>query len=150
MKTCYKCGEGKPREAFNKNKRRKDGLQSECKECVHEYQQQNRERIRESNREWWQNNPEKDRTYRATRRVRKRGNLTKVDLQQSAEHRKAISNDPCYYCGATEGTFHDDHFFPVGKGGTDVWHNLVRACENCNLRKNNHCGTWFLLRNPQS
>ena len=38
-----------------------------------------------------------------------------------------------------------DHFFPLAKGGTDHWFNLVRACRSCNLRKRTMCGTAFLL-----
>lgn len=34
-KTCPTCGEKLPLEAFSKNKRRPDGLQSECKRCRH-------------------------------------------------------------------------------------------------------------------
>ena len=32
-KRCYKCGRHKPLSDFNKNKKSKDGLQSECREC---------------------------------------------------------------------------------------------------------------------
>lgn len=32
-KRCYKCGQIKPISDFNKNKKSKDGLQSECREC---------------------------------------------------------------------------------------------------------------------
>lgn len=32
-KRCYKCGKYKPHSDFNKNKRAKDGLQTECREC---------------------------------------------------------------------------------------------------------------------
>ena len=40
----------------------------------------------------------------------------------------------------------DDHYFPVAKGGTDHWFNLVRSCLLCNRSKAAHCGTWFRLR----
>jgi predicted HTH domain antitoxin len=32
-KRCYKCGQYRPISDFNKNKKSKDGLQSECREC---------------------------------------------------------------------------------------------------------------------
>lgn len=35
-KTCPKCGEDKPTTEFYKNKRRRDGLQSHCKQCHNE------------------------------------------------------------------------------------------------------------------
>ena len=33
MKKCYKCGRLLPKTAFNKNRKTKDGLQCECREC---------------------------------------------------------------------------------------------------------------------
>ena len=41
---------------------------------------------------------------------------------------------------------HDgDTYFPIAKGGTDHWWNLVRSCGPCNRRKHAYCGTWFIL-----
>ena len=37
MKRCSKCGEVKPVGEFYKHKNRKDGLQSQCKQCQKEY-----------------------------------------------------------------------------------------------------------------
>lgn len=59
MKTCSKCGVEKPREAFSKDKKAKDGLQSRCKDCKREYRQQNRERFREYQRRYKQSNHER-------------------------------------------------------------------------------------------
>ena len=39
MKVCTKCGEEKPREAFDKNRSKKDGLQPWCRACVAAYHQ---------------------------------------------------------------------------------------------------------------
>jgi hypothetical protein len=33
MKHCYGCKQDKPAEAFHRNRRRKDGLNDECKDC---------------------------------------------------------------------------------------------------------------------
>lgn len=43
----------------------------------------------------------------------------------------------CHYCGAgpMQGALHVDHVKPVAEGGTDDAHNLVTACEGCNLGK---------------
>lgn len=156
MKTCNKCKTEKPLAEFSKDKSRKDGLQSKCRGCNREYHrewyQDNRERRREYHREyhrvnrerklgyireWKQDNREKDRTYQATRRARKQGNLTPTDLQQSTEYRKMLEGTPCHYCGTTEGPFHIDHKQPLSRGGDDHWSNLVQACESCNLSKHN-------------
>lgn len=67
-----------------------------------------------------------------------------TDRLLSAFYRQAIRNDPCYYCGSSV-TDHTDHFFPLAKGGTDHWFNLVRACRSCNFSKRTTCGTAFLL-----
>lgn len=43
----------------------------------------------------------------------------------------------CRYCGAgpAESKLHVDHVNPVSRGGTSDMHNLVTACERCNLGK---------------
>lgn len=53
MKQCVKCGETKVLSLFNKEKRGKDGLRRECKQCR-----------RASKREWYHNNKDKVRDYR--------------------------------------------------------------------------------------
>lgn len=45
MKKCSKCGEDKPLDMFSKYKSSKDGLQSQCKGCVSQY---NRDRYRKN------------------------------------------------------------------------------------------------------
>lgn len=37
IKHCNKCGKDKPISEFGKNKSKKDGLQTMCKECVRAY-----------------------------------------------------------------------------------------------------------------
>jgi hypothetical protein len=70
--------------------------------------------------------------------------VTKTDRLQSAARRRDIAGDPCWYCGGPGEN--NDHFFPIAKGGTDHFWNLVRSCEHCNKSKAAHCGTWFTLR----
>lgn len=45
----------------------------------------------------------------------------------------------CHYCGEhlTEATMTLDHVKPVALGGKNALHNLVPACETCNLMKAN-------------
>lgn len=45
MPVCTKCGETRPRTAFDKDKRRKSGLRFPCKLCRRAYYNANRERI---------------------------------------------------------------------------------------------------------
>lgn len=64
MKSCFKCKESKPFEAFSKNKRTKDGYQQACKVCSKafnaDYYKRNAERICARNKAWAEANPEKD------------------------------------------------------------------------------------------
>jgi len=79
------------------------------------------------------------------RRRRIKADMDATDRLLSALYREAIKGDPCFYCGSAE-TQCVDHFFPLVKGGTDHFFNLVRACTRCNLRKSGTmCGTAFLL-----
>lgn len=43
----------------------------------------------------------------------------------------------CRYCGAeaSEAKLHVDHVLAVARGGTNDLHNLVTACQDCNLGK---------------
>lgn len=54
---------------------------------------------------------------------------------QTASLVRARVGERCAYCGATDGTFHFDHLFPVAHGGTNQPSNLVVACQSCNLAK---------------
>jgi Restriction endonuclease len=65
-----------------------------------------------------------------------------TDRLLSVEYRKAIKDDPCTYCSSPGE--HDDHVIPLSKAGTDHWHNIVRACERCNLAKSAHDLDHFL------
>ncbi|MFJ8727780.1 HNH endonuclease [Streptomyces sp. NPDC093269] len=71
--------------------------------------------------------------------------MTADDRRISADYRAAISKDSCGYCSAATPKMHVDHYFPLSKGGTDHWWNLIQTCSDCNLAKYNRCGTWFAL-----
>ena len=47
MKQCRKCKEVKPLTDFHKNKSRKDGCNSQCKQCVRNYQTENKSRFKQ-------------------------------------------------------------------------------------------------------
>jgi hypothetical protein len=94
---------------------------------------------------WAAANPEARQAATARRRRRVRVDMDATDRLLSTLYRCAIKNDPCYYCGSPV-TDHVDHFFPLVKGGTDHFWNLVRACQRDNLSKHTQCGTAYLLR----
>jgi 5-methylcytosine-specific restriction endonuclease McrA len=47
---------------------------------------------------------------------------------------KRLSQQPCFYCGATE-RLTVDHVLAVARGGRDSIGNLVSACKSCNSQK---------------
>lgn len=107
------------------------------------YHQRNREARNARMREHYRANREEYYAKTNRRRQTVEANMDDLDRALSADYRRAIAKDPCGYCGASSD--HVDHFFPVSKGGTDHWWNLLRACEPCNKAKWARCGTWFLL-----
>jgi hypothetical protein len=96
-------------------------------------------------RAWNAANREARQAMHARRRTRIKVDMSGEDRRRSVERRKEIKGDPCFYCGDDE-TSDTDHYFPLAKGGTDHWWNLVRACDPCNSYKNATCGTAFMLR----
>jgi len=48
----------------------------------------------------------------------------------------------CQWCGKHIGLYHAtvDHVFPVSRGGTNTWRNVVAACKVCNTHKGNMTG----------
>jgi hypothetical protein len=111
-----------------------------------------REEINEANRQYKHAHPESDEASNARRRHRLKVSMTAEDRLLSRFYRLATKRDPCFYCGvpAPAAKSHElDHFFPIGKGGTDHWFNLVRSCRGCNRGpggKQRMCGTAFMLR----
>jgi 5-methylcytosine-specific restriction endonuclease McrA len=114
------------------------------------YYQRNHAAIRTARRAKYEiiaaTRPEVFRAARARRKQRLRVRMDALDRALSAAYRIAIRDDTCFYCGLCSAEMHDDHFYPLAKGGTDHWWNLVRACGPCNMHKHTGCGTWFLLR----
>lgn len=175
MKTCSACKINKPFDAFNNDKKTKDGKQGRCRECfkeynrkryeekgdkiraqvmeryreigqkayyetqrsyAQEYYQKNKERISKRNAEYAKNNREVRRGIKARYRAQLVKGMSKLDRKKSTLHRKKIKNNSCFYCKSFTPQMHDDHYYPLAKGGTDHWFNIVRACSTCNQNKN--------------
>lgn len=87
VKTCTKCKIEKSKAEFSKRATKKDGLTSQCKSCVREYNKSNAEAISEHKREYAKTNAKKiadrDREYR-------HANAAKISAQ-GREYRQANS-----------------------------------------------------------
>jgi len=149
-KQCIKCKVWKSHDSFHVNRRRRDGLQSTCKECIAQYYIKNRERLLEYGRSYYQKNrlkclqyahSEKGHEYRRITKHRRRAlkktlphTLTPKEWQSILEkydHR-------CAYCGKPESSdnkFHQEHIVPISRGGGYTALNIVPSCSECNLRK---------------
>jgi hypothetical protein len=114
-----------------------------------DYYRKNREHIRAKRKlsydEVYSYDPAPWRAARARRRARTKYKMTATDRKVSLAYRRIIATDPCRYCGNPAATA-VDHYFPLAKGGTDLWFNLTSSCTECNASKHAKCGTLFALR----
>ncbi len=98
--------------------------------------QENKEEITERQKTYAKANPEIRKGIKSRYRSRLVKGMSKLDRKKSTLHRKKIKNNPCYYCGKIADNMQDDHYYPISKGGTDHWFNIVRSCSFCNQSKN--------------
>ena len=63
-KVCSKCGMWKPLEEYCRDKSKKNGRRSECKECEKQYREANKERRKEYDKQWREGNKEYRKEYR--------------------------------------------------------------------------------------
>jgi len=164
-KTCRKCNKEKPAKEFDVNPRVSSGYYSTCQECrratanawkrankdrIREYEEKNRDHLRELRREWHIRNHDRFlatrrkhyRTPKARlygllrmheRRVAKDGKVTPDQVRELKARQKK-----CYYC---KRLFNDtlkstlDHVIPLNKGGQHDISNIVLACKSCNSKK---------------
>lgn len=113
-KKCSKCGRELPLSEFNKDKSRKDGLQSYCKSCQKQYKKQ-----------WYADNPEYNKQYYATIEGYAR-NIRKANLQEDRKYgRIGAEEDPLpphsYYIEKfSEGIdYYDGKKYPFNELGFD-------------------------------
>ena len=96
-----------------------------------QWRQDNIEHIRQREKEYRTRRPD---VIKAVKAVRRSGTaLTDLARKKTALYRHVIKDLPCYYCGSDGAE--DDHYYPLARGGTDHWFNLVRACKSCNSSK---------------
>ena len=100
-KVCTKCGVEKPLGEYNKKKRGKHGVESQCRDCrkqygrqyrkdnkeyvnraIREWQINNPVKVKEGERRWRANNPEKVKEYRVRNRNRLIPSYVKVLIRR--------------------------------------------------------------------
>lgn len=110
------------------------------------YAAEHPEKVREATRRWIAAHPEFRSAVNARRRMKRLTGMTREDIRMSRARRREICGDPCFYCGDPGQEY--EHYFPVAKGGTDIWVNILRSCLPCNRGpggKHEMCGTAFML-----
>ncbi|MEU0245146.1 HNH endonuclease [Streptomyces sp. NPDC006235] len=157
MKTCTKCSEAKPLDAFSKG-------QARCKPCraaalrdryaantggardyhqryradnkeqrqtyAADYYKANSGRLRAKQRDYYAVNADEWRKYGSRRRALARGGQHEP---YSRAEIFAAYGGTCAYCDAP--AEHLDHVVALSRGGADAAHNLLPACAPCNLSK---------------
>lgn len=156
QKCCCDCKVTLPAidEFWYKNSRTKDGYQTRCKQCsrlrLKEWQEKNRERVQEinriwaknnpekiliKNRNWNQNNPDKKRASENKRRARKTGD-NGTHTGQQIQGLYIQQNGKCFHCEIDlSSNFHEDHWIPLSRGGSNEIENIRLLCPRCNMSK---------------
>lgn len=86
-------------------------------------------------------------TYRRDQLIRiARQGWARLDYDLRNAYADLVRRRPCTYCGCSpeDRKMHADHAVPLSRGGSDAWHNLVPACEPCNLRKHSKTPEEFM------
>ena len=133
MKACSKCGEIKSAEGFYRNKNKRDGLQSQCKICFRQYEQQTRQQYNQS-----ENGKQARRKRNNIRRTRK----TQAGGSYSAAEWYNLCKFYDFHClGCNKKLPFDkispDHIKPVGQSGPSFIWNIQPLCGDCNRIKGN-------------
>lgn len=122
-RVCRLCGEEKPLEKFEKDKRVKGGRTSRCKACKAAL-----------------NDRARTLYSRLKHRAKQDGQPLEVTLKE-LQALFAAFDGKCIYCGISEEeagcSHHVDHVIAVSKGGRHHISNLVVACDSCNRKKGN-------------
>lgn len=157
-KFCHKCSTLKDIGSFAKNKARKDGLATQCKDCMNAWHRQhyrdnkeetirrtslylrnNKHVAQESKRKWRSSNKDKIYTYNAERRLkRKNAGVTLTEEQrQQIQDMYWLAKDISTVTGEP---YEVDHIVPIGGKnvcGLHVPWNLQILPKDLNIKKSN-------------
>lgn len=139
-KRCSKCEVYKPREAFNKNSKKRDGLQNYCRDCskarAEDWYRDNTDEHRTRARRWKADNPERVAEHRRNRasRLKQAGGGSFDPDRLDYQERVRLYGGRCAFCGERESTTLD-HGVPVSKNGSNHASNIFPVCILCQLEK---------------
>lgn len=155
MKTCSKCGETKPLEAFYAQATCRGGRRPYCKECdrarvaakrtsqIDSYRARERERQAQLTAEYkaerarkhYARNRKKVIDYQLWRYAMKRASSGEVVERDAILRRDGGRCRECDTDLTVLTVWHLDHIVPLALGGTHDWSNLQALCRPCNSRK---------------
>ena len=119
VKPCCRCREVKPLEQFPKDRRKKDGRSSRCKECAKV------PRTPERHRELME---------RSVRSSSARLGVGTEICDVAVRDVRRLLSQPCRMCGYRRGIVLD-HVIPLVRGGRHSVGNLQPLCHGCNASK---------------
>jgi len=132
-KTCSKCKRELDVSMFHRERKGKDGLRAECKDCVRKKCQDNYVHHRENGTLRYWNFRASTINGHAIERYGITEKVTALELFNLFNNSKG----ECCYCGEqlTPKSCHVDHKISLSSGGTNNVDNLVISCPRCNLIK---------------
>lgn len=139
-KYCNVCRLNKPITDFCKNRRRDDGLQTQCREChkiaKHQYENGSIGRIRRLawKRAWRQTSKGKIATARQNHIRRLKTDAVWRLTDAEWHYILQLFENKCIYCQKVA-KLTIDHDMPVSAGGDTSKYNCVPACSSCNSKK---------------
>ena len=175
MKTCTNCKVeyAATLEYFYKHKTTRDGLRGTCKVCVNkatiEYNKANREKVRETQRLYYINNPDKRQLWAIQNPDKKRESRRKAIRKEKALKKGLIHEDwtepqllstygtDCYLCHepvdldaprtgiGSDKALWPDHVVPTSKGGENTIRNVRPCHRKCNESKRNKSYEEYML-----
>jgi 5-methylcytosine-specific restriction endonuclease McrA len=156
LRTCPCCSADLPLEAFRVNRANRMGRTARCRECLTakdraynetperkamEYVRARTPEARAKQRARDAARMAEQSAKKSRRRARLRGaTLEPFSTADLYAHWDDAGYYACYWCDAPfTGTepIHEDHVFPLSKGGAHALSNLVPSCAPCNRRKYN-------------
>lgn len=163
FKVCSVCEEEKTVSEFWACSVNRDGLHSQCKECIKDahrikyaedpefaerakvhargWRESNPERDKENRRRWQQNNIEKFKEMKSkhahNRRVKMNGSEIHTDISIVLLYESDEGICTLCFCECSKEDATIDHDIPISRGGGHTWDNVQLAHMLCNQQKGN-------------